>query len=198
MIVELIQFCTLLVSVLTLLVAVRALSIWQKELKGKGKYEKLKELLYLIEKIRFTIHLKDGGYQFISMKDLDEKDFFKKYLMYKDSVLYFDQSIMSLNNYFNMREDIFLDKKITKILNIIVPSAISITEVKKQENIFVSLVNATPTEGYVLQKTYYQSIKDIDDIFCYKIMSPQFSNLTVQQYFQNWNKLIKLLKKEVF
>jgi hypothetical protein len=174
------------VQVIMVGVAWKALSVWKAEICGRDRYRFSKDLLDYIKKIRFLVYKKDSLHQ-IYLNDIlvNRSDFYSGQLILiaKEKVC-FDRSIMCLFEQINIRSDIFLPKKIRLILEKLAIVCLTKFKDDKTEYTYIQVGDVDS------DKT-----KELDDVL---YISKSIENMTIEEYFKNWEKLIMELKKNIY
>ena len=106
--------------------------------------------------------------------------------MIKNEKVYFNQSIFYLFNHINTRSDIFLPKQIKLFLEELHPKALRHISLDKSQYTFIELQGLPTTE-----------IADDQNPGSYICQIIGMEELTIQEYFEKWEKLIIELQKFV-
>ena len=174
----------ILLQLILIVIAWRALLIWKLEIRGRDRYKLHKDLLEYIKKLRFLVHGKGNTFHQIYLNDIlfDRKKFYEEQLAFiSEEKVYFDRSFFYLFDHINTRSDIFLPKQIRIALEKLYPDSATFIDNDKNKYTYIQL-------DYVgCEKN--KNIKD-------GIYFPHLNgDITIKKYFEQWEKLIKELQK---
>ena len=179
----------ILLQIALIVFAWLALSAWKKELRGRDRYKLGKELLEYIKGLRFLVYQSSGSVHQIYLNDIliDKDKFYKDQLsLIKKDIAYFDQSVFGLFSHMNVRGDIFLPKSIKSILEELYPGSGKQISTNKKEKTYIQLFGVKQAE-----------ITSIDE--CNNSMEGIYlinnTQITIEEYFKKWEKLIIELQK---
>lgn len=179
----------LLLQLALVILAIKALSVWKSEIRGRDKYKTSKELLEYIKNIRFIIHLKGGSILFIYLNDIfqDRKRFYEdQIILVAKEKIFFDKSYWCLFDHLNVRSDIFLPKETRIILESLYPSSSKIIDKDKSKYSFIQIQSDNSSRK--------EDLKDAEDaIYEFNVNK----DITVEEFFKKWEKLIKELQKNI-
>ena len=168
-----------------------ALSVWKKEIRGKDKYKFSKDLLTYIRELRFLVHSKNGSLHQIYINDIlvDRQNFYADQLSMIGNVkVHFDQSVWGLFSHINTRSDILLPKQVRLLLEKLCPrSGKRIGSKSQYTYIQVGGVQIPPMT----------SLDDGEDLADAIYIMHETENLTIKEYFEQWEKLIAELHKSI-
>lgn len=180
----------ILLQLILVIFAGLALSAWKKEIRGKEKYKLAKDLLEYLKDIRFIIHSKEGAFYQIYLNDIlaDKKRFYKDQIIFiGGEKLYFDESIFGLFHHLNIRSDVFLPRRLNSILQELYPSSGKRISSNLNEYTYIRL------DGIEVSKAV--NFGENNDKGIYLISSKK--DLTIEEYFKKWQKLIMELNKMI-
>lgn len=179
----------LLLQLALVILAIKALSVWKSEIRGRDKYKTSKELLEYIKNIRFIIHSKEGSMYFIYLNDIlyDRKRFYEDQIFFiAKEKIFFDKTYWYLFEHLNVRSDIFLPKETRIILETLYPSGSTILDKDKSKYSFIQI----QCDNSSREKDF----KDAEDaIYEFNVNK----DITVEEFFNKWEKLIKELQKDI-
>lgn len=179
----------ILLQIVLVIFAWLALSAWKKELRGKDNYKLAKELLEYIKGLRFLVHGNTGSFHQIYINDIliNKEEFYNDQLsLIKKDIACFDQSVFGLFSHINVRGDIFLPKNVKSILEDLYPGSGKPISLNKKEKTYIQLFGVKQVEITGID----ECSGSMDGI--YLINNTQ---ITIEEYFKKWEKLITELQK---
>jgi len=174
-------------------IAWKALSVWKSEIRGKDNYELGKELLKYVEEIGFLVSSNNGSWHQIFLNDIliEKENFYNKQIsLIKNEKILFDDSIWSLFSHINSRNNIFLPQNIRILLDELTPKLGKKIGEHKNQFTYIKIIGVKDTlvcfdeKDRLITKDYVYQMNSIE-------------NLTIEEYFRKWEKLVKELQKIV-
>jgi hypothetical protein len=180
---------SIILQLILVLIAWKALSAWKSELRGKEEHKLAKELLKYIKKLRFSIKTNSGSTYYVYLNDIliDGDNFYNNQIfLIKNEKVYFDESVWGLFSHMNIRSDVFLPENIRIILNDLQPSCMKNINHDKNQYTYIQIEGVKHLPVTVLDNEENNTINGIYDMYKEK-------NLCIEEYFKKWESLMKEL-----
>lgn len=170
-----------------LVCAIFALFTWKNEIRGKERYRFAKELLDYIKEVAFIVHTRDGSLHQIYLNDIfDNREKFysdQLRLIGKSHVHFSTNSFWGLLPEVQTRNDLFLPKTIRHMIDEIRPGS---SKWVNDPDVYIQI--RTPR----VQDSKAEPSLERHQEFCQPY---GFEDLTIEEYFKRWEKLIRALRR---